>query len=370
MTRLCSGIAAVALLSSSAFGQSATPFKSYKTQEDYCRDNPRMPTCIDVRPIGDLQTLYKSPKLAVKPAVRPEPTQAERTVLQDWRFSHTSPAMLISINIGSLLRSPLLAALLAGTPSAEIEKARAALSDLGQVLISVGPSGTSTPSVLILAKGDLDGAFGSILRSGSGMQSKRLDAITMLIGDAVSLERATLRLRGSIPRTTINTLQQTATKEALKYDAWVGIDPSHMVTVMSALGAPLTPQTRSLGNLRGLSAGLYLRDQIRMEAALDAPSPELAERMLAAFEKNSKSQGEQVWVSAEGAKLRYIEIVEGSRVNAMTGLDTIAPKMVPLIRALAASEVTRQPAAAPTAKPAGPIVIQGLAGGPKELPVK
>ena len=40
------------LLLPAAFAQ----FKTYKNQEDYCRDNPKMPTCIKTGPI-DLSTV-------------------------------------------------------------------------------------------------------------------------------------------------------------------------------------------------------------------------------------------------------------------------------------------------------------------------
>jgi hypothetical protein len=377
MIRTILGFATLALLSSSVDGQSSNPFKSYKTQEEYCSDNPQMPTCIGGKPIdlskGLSGTLYKPPTTKPAPSAKAEPGPVAKVALEDWRFSHPAPAMLISINIGSLLRSPLLTNLFAasGAAVADIEKARAALSDVGQVLISVTANGTATPSVVMLAKGNIDGALGSLLRSESGMQAKRLDAITVLIGDSSSLAMASLRMRSPYARTTGNSLQQVATREALKYDAWIGFDPARLTSVASALGAAATPGMRSLGNLRGLSAGLYLRDQIRIEASLDAPSPDLAERMLAVYEKaGANRQGEQVWVTAEGAKLRYIEIMEANHLKSMHGLDMIAPQIGPLIRALATSGSAQQSATAAASKPAVPIVIQGLAGGPKELPAK
>jgi hypothetical protein len=117
-----------------------------------------------------------------------------------------------------------------------------------------------------------------------------------------------------------------------------------------------------------LSAGLYLRDQIRLEAAMDTPSADLAARMVTAYE--AKRQTGQVWVSAEGAKVRYIEIVDASRMKSLPGLDvqTLGTKIAPLIQALAASGAGAQSQSAAAPKPSGAIVIQGLAGGPKELP--
>src|SRR5207249_244946 len=124
---------------------------SYKAQEDYCRENPKMPTCINGRPIGDAleRTLYKPPAKTPSPGAgargtsrsqaRPEMSPVTEVTLQDWRFSHPAPAMLISLNIGSLTRSPIWATLLPalGAAPEDIEKARVALSDVGQLLISV-----------------------------------------------------------------------------------------------------------------------------------------------------------------------------------------------------------------------------------------
>src|SRR5207245_1428201 len=108
------------------------------------------------------------------------------------------------------------------------------LSDVGQLLISVASSGTANPSVLMLAEGNVDGAFGAVLRSGAGMQAKHLDAITMLVGDAHSMEMANLRMRSTGAPTTWNPLRKAATREALKYDAWIGLAPGHIASMASA----------------------------------------------------------------------------------------------------------------------------------------
>src|SRR5438552_15879546 len=147
-------------------GSAQTPFpKAYKTQEDYCRENPKMPTCIKGKPLKmtdfNSGVIYKPPVSSGAPAAaapRSGRTQARPVApmgLADWRFSHSSPAMLISMNIGSLLQSPVwtppFSAL--GANGADSEKARAALGDIGQLLISI-QNGTPSPSVLMLAKGN------------------------------------------------------------------------------------------------------------------------------------------------------------------------------------------------------------------------
>ena len=363
------------------------PFKAYKNHEEYCRDQPKMPTCIKTGPLN-LEAinggLYKGPKSGpataprprVQPATRANPTirSIERVTLHDWRFSHPSPAMLISINLGSLLKSPLWTGLLSAwgvdVKPAEMENIRAALSDVGQMLISVSPNGTASPSVLILAKGNLDGAFGSWLRSGGGMQSKRLDAITALIGDARSIEMAGHRMRSTLTSSTSNVLQRTATREALKYDAWSGVEPRYIAALASAHGGGTNQLSGLVANIRGASFGLYLRDQLRLEIALETPSPDIADRMLTAYQQkqqaSNKALGGQTWVTAEGAQLRFIAIVEGREIKEIPGFDAslaqmIGPQVASLVQSLANRNSVPGTAAAEPPKPTqGAIVIQGL----------
>src|SRR5262249_49321207 len=100
-------------------------------------------------------------------------TSQQMVPLQDWRFSHSAPAMLININIASLAQSPVWATLFPalgadsmGLKPEDIERAKAALSDVGQVLVSVA-AGQPAPSVLMLVRGNLDGPIGAMLRSGA-----------------------------------------------------------------------------------------------------------------------------------------------------------------------------------------------------------
>ena len=96
------------------------------------------------------------------------------------------------------------------------------------------------------------------------MQARRLDAITMLLGDAGSIEMAANRMRSDFARVSLNLLQQTAVRKAQKYDVWVGVDPRHLASLASALGAPPNQGLAVLSNFRAISVGLYLRDQIRI----------------------------------------------------------------------------------------------------------
>jgi hypothetical protein len=316
---------------------------------------------------------------------QPSKDSAVESGVAQWSFAHPSPAILVSLNVGSLLRSPVWTELFgvregsgADWNAADLERARAALSEIGQVFISMSRGGAASPSVLMLARGNIDSALGAALRSGGGLQAKRLDAITMLLGDAPSLEMAANRMRADFARMTSNLLQQTAAREAQKYDLWVGVDPRHLASLASAFGGVPNQGFAVLSNFRAISVGLYLRDQIRLEAALDAGSPDIANRLLANFQQTKQQDpfGTQVWSSAEGATVRFIAIVDANRLRNVPGLDSARAQMTgwqmaPLIRTLAGLDAARQstPAEPSTAAPAA-IVIQGLGGGPKELPAK
>jgi hypothetical protein len=389
MIRIFFGLIALGLLSHDGYGQSKDPFKSYKTQEEYCRDQPKMPTCIKITPF-DINSLglYKppiagapktsGPARPAQPRQKPvELTSPAEVPLQDWRFSHLSPAILINVNIKSLLQSPIWKTLFSAWTAAgavDMEKARLALSDIGQLLISISPNHTRNPSMLMLARGNVDSAFGALLKSGAGMQAKRLDAFTLLVGEPDSLAMASHKMQITAARSTGNSLQQTATLEGMKYDIWIGVDPRHLGNLGSALGGS-SNQAQALGmlaNLRGLSLGVYLRDKIRLEVGVDAPSPEIVERMLAAYRQmEARRSGKdpiegQVWASVEGAKLRLIAIMEANQLKSGLGLDAattqiIASQMGPLIQALAGlASAPRQPSADPSKAQPGTIVIQGL----------
>ena len=76
------------------------------------------------------------------------PAPAADSAFEDWRFAHTAPAALISVNIASLVQSPIWTTLFpalsaggSGWTAEDLNKARSALSDMGQVLISGSTGG-------------------------------------------------------------------------------------------------------------------------------------------------------------------------------------------------------------------------------------
>jgi hypothetical protein len=385
-------------LASTCLAQNAGGFKSYKNHEDYCFDNPKAPTCIKMVPLkpGDLTVV--SPGVVRLPAARTPtsrttssyagaPSPHPAVALQDWKFAHASPALLLNINVRALLQSPMWKALTASLPGAE--NVRTALGDVGQILISASASG-GKPSTLMLVRGNVDSPLIAAMRSSGGMQSQRLDAFTVLVGEANSLPHAGLRMNAKYSPTSTGLLG-TATEESMKYDFWIALDPRFLgaMAANSGAGGAKAEMQAALAVMRGLTLGIYLRDQIRFEASIEAPSAEIANRMLGAYremeaqQKESKDNpfGNQIWASTDGAKLRFIAIADPAKFNGSSemgsdGAKLLGPQLGPLLQALSA--LSSQPAAAapvaastePPKQQRGTIVIQGLEGGTKEIPVK
>jgi hypothetical protein len=126
----------------------ARPFKSYKTHEDYCQDNPKASTCIKMKPLNldALGTAAKRPAAGrvVTPAA---PKSANPTMIllgeADWRFAHTRPDMLAGLNISGLVKSPFVQTLLkeiatgGGIGVSDLTSALASAGDLEKVCVSL-----------------------------------------------------------------------------------------------------------------------------------------------------------------------------------------------------------------------------------------
>src|SRR6266851_1054638 len=109
-----------------------------ETQEKYCRENPKDARCsgkpIDFKPYH-LPPSGSAPRRTSRPSASPmSAVPIGQVALHDWRFAHSSPALLLSVNIGSLLKSPLWGTLLP-VSAPDLERARAALSGIGQILL-------------------------------------------------------------------------------------------------------------------------------------------------------------------------------------------------------------------------------------------
>jgi hypothetical protein len=101
--------------------------------------------------------------------------------------------------------------------------------------------------------------------------------------------------------------------------------------------------------------------------------------MLAAYRqaeaKEKEPAGTQVWAAVEGAKLKFTAIMAPNQLKLDADFDDaakmIGPQLAPLIQALAGlASAPRLAGDGPPKAQQGTIVIQGLAGGPKELPAK
>ncbi len=197
---------------STQFGKTGFP-----TQEDYCRDNPKAAMCPNGRPISadnplvfytlqpdaihpvNMKAARERPTVRYNIRSRTAPQRPVRTpvtemALQDWRFSHQSPAMLMSINIGSLLQSPMWAQLFSAF-GAEGSSLQTAAIDKIRCGIERRRSDTGFDQrerrEEFVGAGIGQGQYGQRERRVAAVeprtQVKRIDAITTLIGEGGSL---------------------------------------------------------------------------------------------------------------------------------------------------------------------------------------
>src|SRR6476469_4268117 len=122
MSRLIVLAFAVSSAAQVAFPQQAKPFPSYKTQEEYCAANPKMPTCIklgtqklnltgmtdqqqeSIRRLAGTSKSKPTPSATVKFNAIPVSVTGGKP---DWRFAHPNAVALIILHVRAILASPL-----------------------------------------------------------------------------------------------------------------------------------------------------------------------------------------------------------------------------------------------------------------------
>src|SRR5882724_4788317 len=118
LTSACAVLCGLSVLTPHGVWAQARPFKSYKTQEEYCADNPKAPTCIKMKPLT-LEALNPGYKPGYKPVPRSSAATPRVAAVvapapamivlgePDWRFAHTRADMLGGINVAGLVQSPI-----------------------------------------------------------------------------------------------------------------------------------------------------------------------------------------------------------------------------------------------------------------------
>ena len=340
--------------------------KSYNTPEAYCQDNPKMPTCIKWKPLPPeaISPGYKttpragssSPRMT---SIAPAAPSVIMLGEPDWRFAHPRADLLGGMNVAALVQSPLVRMLLTesagngGVSAADVEKALSSASDIEKVSLSVRGK-----DILMLMTGKLD-SMENMAKPGSGMSFHRVSADSILMGTEPSLSEAMQRLAS--PQRPAGIQAQRAKDLSRTNDFWLTGTPA----LLAAFGT----QARAT-EIRDFLISPQLKDQLRADLVLTATAPAVAQRMFASMQKAAKNPAMgQVSTSLEGSAVRTVFTVQESEARQGMREFLSGPQGKQIAALIAAGKQTMGEAPQRPSDHPGKVVIYGLEGGPKEVPV-
>jgi hypothetical protein len=381
------------VVQSAVWAQGSLPvFKGGTTPQEFCRKFPNALACSSPDYLNgkglnvtngltlDQKTLDRLTKPSSASPHRPKmdavPVVAPGGQV-DWRFAHPNAAMLMSVNLRTLLSSPAMETVfnqissqiggqVPGIGPAELAKARAWMNNIDRLYISV-QSATSNPQAVMIITGRFDNAFLSTLQVDPAKRAQFANASAILIGDPGSVAQATKRMTATDAP---NALVQTAGAWASRYDLWVmgspALLPSAALTGKKAAGVP-----DFASSIRSFSVGMTMASDVRVDAVLETTSPQVAEQMAAMIKSGAMQQAgmqeysKNLHVSANGATLQISASVDQGQLTRGMSMRGSAGRR-------ASSGMTGSSVAIPEAQPnpnAKPdrVVISGLDDGPKEI---
>ena len=301
MRRFLSSAAICLLLSGMLLPQAAAAqgigFKSYKTYEEYCFDNPKAPTCVNGKPLKmedfNKGLLYKPRVVPRGPRVQtiqPMPPVTQTLQLRaDWRFAHPGAELLAGIDVAALRQSQTvrnLLAKLAAEPQiapAELDKMLAQASGVDQAWLSLRAG-----DFLLLLQGRLELPPGFV-KLPNGMTSYRISNSAVVLGREESVAAAVQRLKGRTSAQASAALPKIAELSGANQLWFIGT--AALIQQALKQAQPARPGTPTAGgratpapvtaDLTGFSVGMRLRDGYHMDALLKFSSPAAARRMFA-----------------------------------------------------------------------------------------
>jgi len=294
----------------------------------------------------------------------------------DWRFAHPQATLVGGLRVGALLQSPLIKTALdqAGTKNPQVAMGMAIVQNMFRgvtdIQFSLLENGSPNPDSLILVSGNLDPNTLAMLESqgkspAGKMETYRVNDSTLLIGSGASLKAAIARLSQAAPDESQSVAFLQAKQITAGHDFWIAGQLPNIP------GIPI-PQGINL-NLRGFAIGMSFSDQISMEASAQTATAEQAESLVKMFrdaEAKQPSTGVHPEVSINGTTARLKISVPADEV--MKALQN--PALAGIVGAGGAAQASALPPPPPKAakppKPSrGTVIIQGLEGGPLEIPI-
>lgn len=219
------------------------------------------------------------------------------------RFAHDEPALLLGVQVRTIVDSPMVQSLTTLLPVAGAPGMLDSLRQVERIYVSVGTTATQQMDVVVLLKGDFRRGIPQFLRE-SSMALFRVNANTLLAGDARGARAAYARLQRKDRRAI----------EAQSGDLWLVADKS-----LLPAGATMPAALRDL--LR-VNASVVLTNGVSFDLSLLTTSPEAAERLLAELRTKMKEMpptpglDQQVDIRREGALARITASVTQAQLEA------------------------------------------------------
>jgi len=308
----------------------------------------------------------------------------------DWRFAHPKPELLMSINVGKIVRSPFLAQSIQESFSmtSDVDKAKLDLilkmvGTIERVQVSLRSTQVKNdPDYLVLVTGNLDNMVRQMLTQqskGSGVVSRELSPNAILFGKAVLIDQAVRRMSGTTSPFIANDLSAS--------DLWIAGDTG---LLQGATNGPLPP---GVDTLKRFALGLNFRDPLELNANLSMANEDGAEKMVAMYNlltaQAAQSPDAAALVSAakidhQGSEVHFrfsapLAMLQSQMKSASqgTGAAGLGAGQLPAVLGMLGMSQPASPAVAPTPvpvvappatpQPAGKIMIYGLDDGPHEV---
>jgi hypothetical protein len=319
----------------------------------------------------------------------------------DWRFAHPKPDLLLSINVGKIVRSPFLAQSLQESFNMKSDVDRAKLDLILKMVGTVERVQVSLKSTqvkndldyLVLVTGNLDGMVRQMLTQQSKnatVVSKELSPTAILFGKPDTIDQAVHRASG--------TATPYISSDLSSSDLWIAGDTGLM---QAASNTPLPPGADAL---KRFALGMNFSDPLELNANLSMKDADGAEKMIAMYNLLTAQAGQTPETAAlvsaakidrQGSEIHFrfsapLAMLESQMKTASQGAGAGlgAAQMPALLSMLGMSAASAHPAASPVPGPAaapiapkpiapqadppkpGKIMIYGLDDGPHEVGVK
>ena len=385
---------AICLLLPAVVAAQGLGFKAYKTQEEYCLDNPKAPTCSNGKPfkMQDLNKGLKAqppvvlnlhnqgssgPTVLTLPQAQPRrPAEKPLQLQADWRFAHPRAELLAGVDVAALRESQTVRDLLAKLTGAlqispaDLDRVRVHGGGIDQAWLSI-----RSDDCLLLLQGRLELPAGFV-KLPNGMSSYRISNTAAVLGREKSVIAAVQRLktRTSAQPPAMQEIRQLSAGNQLWFIGSASLLKEALQQAQSgspgktAAGAPGTPAAAQAldavlkaSEITGFSVGMQLQDGFRMDALLKFASPAAARRMLASGGAKGISSSSLATSPINGGAVKLSSRVENASARVTLSVEQ-AELMRLLDKALASPAGQKLQATAAAARKPSTVTVYGQDG--------